>query len=52
MRQAHVMAPQLFRLDKDPLEQQNIAGLHPEVVQRMMRKIEGWYPVQKTVVGR
>ena len=52
VRQAQVAVPQLFRLDEDPLERQNIAELHPSVVQRLMEKIEGWYPVQKTMVVR
>jgi len=39
--------PQLYNLDADPHEQHNLAGEHPNVVQRLVAAIEDWYPVQK-----
>lgn len=43
--------PQLFDLSSDPRESQNRAGEHPEIVEKMVRKIENWYPLhdRKTV---
>lgn len=39
--------PQLFDLIADPAENQNVAKDHPEVVARLVKKIEDWYPVKK-----
>ena len=38
-------APQLFDLEKDPHELQNVASEHPELVNRLMRSLEDWYAV-------
>ena len=41
----------LFRPQHDPLEYNNLAQAHPEVVQRLARKIHDWralYPVNGT----
>lgn len=44
--------PQLFDLLQDPAEEKNLAREHPEVVARLAKRIEGWYPVteRKTVM--
>ena len=39
--------PQLFDLKADPHEKDNIAASHPEVVSRLVKRIESWYPVKK-----
>ena len=39
--------PQLFDLINDPHEQKNVAAAHPEVVARLAKKIEQWYPVKE-----
>jgi uncharacterized sulfatase len=39
--------PQLFDLIADPTETKNLAGEHPEVVSRIAKQIEDWYPVKK-----
>lgn len=39
--------PQLFDLIADPAETKNLAGEHPEVVARLVEKIDSWYPVKK-----
>ena len=39
--------PQLFNLIADPHETNNVAAEHPEVVARLAKKIENWYPVKK-----
>lgn len=41
------MGPQLFDLIADPAEETNLAAKHPEVVARLAKQIEGWYPVKK-----
>lgn len=38
--------PQLFDLIADPTETKNLAKDHPEVVARLAKKINDWYPVQ------
>ena len=38
--------PQLFDLIADPTETKNVAKDHPEVVARLAKKINDWYPVQ------
>lgn len=42
--------PQLFDLLADPDETKNLAGEHPEVVARLVQKIDNWYPVKKRKV--
>lgn len=42
--------PQLFDLLADPAETKNLAGEHPEVVARLVQKIDDWYPVKKRKV--
>jgi uncharacterized sulfatase len=37
-------APQLFDLSADPHEERNLAEQHPEVVQRLTRRIQTWWP--------
>ncbi|MFL3656673.1 MAG: sulfatase [Opitutales bacterium] len=37
--------PQLFNLLKDPHETKNVAGDNPDVVKRLVKKIDDWYPV-------
>ena len=37
--------PQLFDLLKDPHETKNVAGNNPDVVKRLVKKIDSWYPV-------
>lgn len=39
--------PQLFNLIDDPHENDNLASEHPEVVRRLVRRIDNWYPVTK-----
>ena len=39
--------PQLFDLLKDPCETKNLAGNNLDVVKRLVKKIENWYPVTK-----
>ncbi len=39
--------PQLFDLSNDPHEQTNLAADHPEVVARLVGKINDWYPVKQ-----
>ncbi len=42
--------PQLFDLIKDPSEKKNLAGEHPDVVARLVKEIDAWYPVTKRKV--
>ena len=42
--------PQLFNLIKDPWEKSNLAMDNPEVVERLAKKIEDWYPVKERKV--
>ena len=42
--------PQLFNLTKDPAEENNVAAEHPEIVKRLAKKIEDWYPVKQREV--
>lgn len=42
--------PQLYDLKADPHENKNVAGEHPEVVARMVKAIDGWYPVNERKV--
>jgi uncharacterized sulfatase len=37
--------PQLFDLSADPAEEANVAGQHPEILARLVRRIDDWYPV-------
>jgi uncharacterized sulfatase len=39
--------PQLFDLSADPNELKNLAGENPEIVARMVKKIEDWYPLKE-----
>jgi arylsulfatase A-like enzyme len=43
--------PQLFDLTADPGESKNLAGSHPEIVAKLAKEIEAWYPLEtrKTV---
>jgi arylsulfatase A-like enzyme len=43
--------PQLFNLETDPHEKQNMAGRHPQIVARLSKRIAEWYPVtERTVI--
>ncbi|MBG86084.1 MAG: sulfatase [Verrucomicrobiales bacterium] len=42
--------PQLFDLIKDPHEKKNLASKNPDVVARMVKNIDGWYPVTERKV--
>ena len=42
--------PQLFDLVADPSEQKNLAGENPEVVARLVKKIQDWYRVKERMV--
>jgi arylsulfatase A-like enzyme len=42
--------PQLFDLLKDPHEKKNVAGANPDVVARLVKKIDAWYPVTERKV--
>lgn len=42
--------PQLFDLKADPHEKTNLASEEPEVVTRLVGKIDRWYPVKKRKV--
>ncbi len=42
--------PQLFDLLADPAETTNLAKDHPDVVARLVGKIDAWYPVEKREV--
>ena len=37
--------PQLFNLKDDPAEKTNLAKDNPEIVARLVKKIDAWYPV-------
>lgn len=37
--------PQLFDLLEDPHEKTNVADKHPEIVERLAKRIADWYPV-------
>jgi uncharacterized sulfatase len=39
--------PQLFNLQTDPREKQNVAAENPEIVARLANKIAGWYPLKE-----
>jgi uncharacterized sulfatase len=39
--------PQLFDLVADPSEQKNLAAENPEVVARLVKQIDAWYPVKQ-----
>lgn len=39
--------PQLFDLSNDPHEKKNVAQMHPDVVARLVKKIDAWYPVKE-----
>lgn len=39
--------PQLFNLRVDPREQNNVAAANSEVVARLVRRIDAWYPVHE-----
>jgi len=42
--------PQLFDLNSDPHETTSVAESHPDVVARLVAKIDAWYPVEKREV--
>ncbi len=42
--------PQLFNLIEDPHEKVNLAGKHPEIVARLVKKIGDWWPVTERKV--
>jgi arylsulfatase A-like enzyme len=42
--------PQLFDLVADPSEQTNLAGQNPEVMARLVKAINQWYPVKQRQV--
>jgi len=39
--------PQLFNLEADPAEENNVAKQHPDVVAQLAEKIQQWYPVKE-----
>ena len=39
--------PQLFDLIVDPHERKNLAGQHPEIVARLVQRIDDWYPLKE-----
>ena len=41
------LRPQLFDLVADPHETRNVAGDHPQIVERLADKIAVWYPVRQ-----
>lgn len=44
-------APQLFDLETDPHEKENLAGRHPEIVNRLSKKIADWWPATERKQG-
>ncbi|MCB1123690.1 MAG: sulfatase, partial [Verrucomicrobiae bacterium] len=42
--------PQLFDLKNDPFEKVNLAADNPEIVARLAKKIENWWPVTERKV--
>lgn len=44
--------PQLFDLQSDPTETKNLASEHPEIVKRLMEKIDAWYDVPDAMLVR
>jgi len=42
-----VRGPQLFDLEADPAEAENLAVKHPKKVKRLAKRIEDWYPLKK-----
>jgi len=36
-------APQLYNLQDDPLEQNNLAESHPEKAQQLLSRLETWF---------
>jgi arylsulfatase A-like enzyme len=42
--------PQLFNLLKDPKEENNLAEKNPDVVAKLVSKIDNWWPVKKRKV--
>ena len=52
VRRAHSKSPQLFNLNNDPEEQNNMAASRPDRVQQLSGKLENWYPVKKNVIDR
>ena len=52
VRRAHSKPPQLFNLNNDPEEQNNMAASRPDRVQQLSGKLENWYPVKKNVIDR
>jgi uncharacterized sulfatase len=44
--------PQLYELSKDPHENQNLAAHHPEIVARLVEKIDRWWPVSQRKVEK
>jgi arylsulfatase A-like enzyme len=39
------LRPQLYDLETDPQEKENVAGEHPQIVARLAEKLANWYPV-------
>ncbi|MCA9128461.1 MAG: sulfatase [Planctomycetales bacterium] len=39
--------PQLFNLQDDPTEENNLASQHPEIVAQLVDRIQNWYPVKQ-----
>ncbi|MEM9942109.1 MAG: sulfatase [Planctomycetota bacterium] len=46
------LRPQLFDLVADPNERSNVARSNPEIVAKMVNKIEDWYPVEQREVQK
>jgi arylsulfatase A-like enzyme len=42
--------PQLFNLKNDPFETTNLAGQNPEIVAKLAKKIDDWWPVRERKV--
>lgn len=41
-----IKGPQLFDLEADPNELSNLADQHPEIVERLSKRIADWYPLK------
>ncbi|EWH08858.1 arylsulfatase A family protein [Catenovulum agarivorans DS-2] len=39
--------PRLFNVTNDPYEQNNLAAQHPQIVAKLKRKLEEWYPLNE-----
>ncbi|MCB9875256.1 MAG: sulfatase-like hydrolase/transferase [Planctomycetaceae bacterium] len=46
VQRRHELVPQLFDLLADPSETKNLAAASPDVVERLAKKIDSWWPVK------